>query len=103
MHDVPETIKVPLTVFFRDQVFLLDTPKTISSFFSNFAILTQRSQNWEMNTEILEFNEEGENLECYFVQVQLSGEGDFRNANMSARFYVQRRDITPSVELIEFL
>ena len=96
------SIKLPLTVFYRDQIFQLDSDKTIEDFFSPFQALTQGSQTWRMDTEILEFNEEGENMECYFVEVQLHGDESFRNANMSAKLYVRRADDASSVELIEF-
>ncbi len=101
--EVQATIKVPLLVFSRDNVFHLDSEQEVSDFFSEFRALTQCSTSWKLRTEILEYREEDREMELYFVDVRLRGEGDFRKAKISAKFYVNRHGHTPRVEMIEFV
>ncbi len=100
---VNREIKLPLTVFFRDRIFLLDDRTSVSEFFSEFQSLSQSTASWNLKTRILGITDEGNNMECYSVDVRLSGEGSFRNSKMSAKFYVKNIGNTPRIEVIEFL
>ncbi len=101
--EVHGAVNVPLLILSKNHVFLLDSNRKVSDFFSEFKALTQGSSSWNLNTEIREYHQDTEEMECYFVDVRLRGEGDFKKANMSAKLYVRRSGTAPRVELIEFV